>query len=205
MSAGPVDVVLFDLGGVLFDFGGVESMKVLAGIDDDEEIWRRWLACRWVRSFERGGCTVEDFGAGVVDDWSLAISPDEYVDAFRSWVGGPLDGADALVRDTARSANVGCLSNTNELHWSDHDGQWDVLQALEYTFLSFRMGCVKPDREIFDRAVEVLGVAPDRVLFLDDNAINVEAAIAAGWQSERTVGVDAARQCLAARGLVEQF
>ena len=52
-----IDIVLFDLGGVLVDLGGVASMKDLAGIDDEEEIWQRWLTCRWVRGFERGECT----------------------------------------------------------------------------------------------------------------------------------------------------
>ena len=54
MSA-PFDVVLFDLGGVLVDFGGVQAMKELSGITDDDELWHRWLTCRWVREFERGG------------------------------------------------------------------------------------------------------------------------------------------------------
>ena len=50
-----IDVVLFDLGGVLVDFGGVEAMKELSGITDDDELWHRWLTCRWVREFERDG------------------------------------------------------------------------------------------------------------------------------------------------------
>ena len=65
MDARSVDVVLFDLGGVLIDFGGVGPMKELAGIASDEEVWRRWLGCRWVRDFERGRCSPEDFAAGV--------------------------------------------------------------------------------------------------------------------------------------------
>ena len=44
MDARSVDVVLFDLGGVLIDFGGVGPMKELSGITGDEELWRRWLA-----------------------------------------------------------------------------------------------------------------------------------------------------------------
>jgi putative hydrolase of the HAD superfamily len=202
MSEPAIEVVLFDLGGVLFDFGGVGPMKTLAGIDDDDEIWRRWLSCRWVRTFERGGCSPGEFAEGVVADWSLPIAADDYLQAFRSWIGGPLDGAGALVRDTRQSAQVGCLSNTNELHWGDHEDRWDILDDFDVRFLSFQMGCVKPDREIFEQVAEVVDRPRDRVLFLDDNAINVEGALAAGFQAVRTVGVDDARRSLVARGVL---
>ena len=203
MPGAEIDVVLFDLGGVLFDFGGVEPMKSLSGIADDEDLWRRWLACRWVRSFERGGCTPEDFAVGVVTDWRLAITPNEFLDAFRSWVKGPLDGADALVRDAQRNVKVGCLSNTNPVHWEYNHNRWAILDAFDVRLLSFEMGCVKPDRETFDRAAQRLDCLPSRVLFLDDNAINVEGATAAGFRAARTVGVRAARHELASIGIVD--
>jgi hypothetical protein len=38
MSDFGVDAVIFDLGGVLADFGGVGPMRALAGIDTDEEL-----------------------------------------------------------------------------------------------------------------------------------------------------------------------
>ena len=66
MPESAIEVVLFDLGGVLFDFGGVEPMKSLSGIEHDDEIWRRWLGCPWVRTFERGSCSADQFAEGVV-------------------------------------------------------------------------------------------------------------------------------------------
>ena len=198
-----IDVVLFYLGGVLVDFGGVVAMKTLAAIDDDELLWRRWLTCRWVRAFERGDCSPDDFARGVVDDWALSISADEYLEAFRTWLGGPLEGADELVADTRRVVRVGCLSNTNALHWPDAERRWPVLGAFDARFLSFEMGCVKPDRVIFDRVADALGTPRERILFLDDNAINVEGAIAAGFRAVRAVGPAEARRALAAAGLLE--
>ncbi len=40
---------------------------------------------------------------------------------FLSWLGDPFDGAEQMVRDTKDHATVGCLSNTNALHWREHD------------------------------------------------------------------------------------
>jgi len=43
---------------------------------------------------------------------------------------------------------------------------------------------VKPDREIFGLWSSSSGPS-DRVLFLDDNAINVEGALASGFRAEQ--------------------
>jgi FMN phosphatase YigB (HAD superfamily) len=204
MPESAIEVVLFDLGGVLFDFGGVQPMKSLSGIEHDDEIWRRWLACRWVRTFERGSCSAEQFAKGVVGDWALPITPDAFLHSFRSWLGGPLAGADVLVREARNKVKVGCLSNTNTLHWTDQENRWELLDAFDFRFLSFQMGYVKPDREIFDRAAQLLNRPRDRVLFLDDNAINVEGARAAGFHAMRAVGVDDARRCLVAVGVLSE-
>ncbi len=57
----PIDFVLFDLGGVLIDPGGVGPMRELSGLGCEEEVWARWLSCRWVRSFEAGQCSPQEF------------------------------------------------------------------------------------------------------------------------------------------------
>jgi len=197
-----IDVVLFDLGGVLIDFGGVAPMKQLAEIESDDELWRRWLTCRWVRRFERGECSAEDFATGVVTDWDLPVEAHEFLAAFERWPGGPLAGADVLVESVRATVPVGCLSNTNTLHWESQFRRWPILDGFDFRFLSFEIGVVKPDRELFDRVAQMLPAPPDRVLFLDDNAINVDGAIAAGFVARRVQGVDEARAALVDAGLL---
>ena len=89
------DYVLFDLGGVLVKLTGVAAMQRLAGLDHEDEVWRRWLACEWVRRFERGLCSADDFGRGVVAEWDLPIGPAEFLEAFSAWPESMIDGADA--------------------------------------------------------------------------------------------------------------
>ena len=197
-----IDLVLFDLGGVLIELGGVAPMRELAGIDSDDELWRRWLTCRWVRSFERGHCSADDFAAGVISDWGLSVAPDSFLDVFRSWPIGPLPGADALVRRVRQTVPVGCLSNTNSLHWDDHFTEWPIFDGFDFRFLSFELGIVKPDLELFDRVAALLPAPPDRVLFLDDNIINVEGATAAGFVSQVVRGGDEATDALVAAGVL---
>lgn len=202
MEDRPFDVVLFDLGGVLIDFGGVAPMKALAGIESDDELWSRWLTCRWVRSFERGGCSADDFAAGVVGDWGLSVQPATFLDAFQSWPGGPLPGADELLEQVQQTVPAGCLSNTNALHWEHNFARWPILDAFDFRFLSFELGFVKPDRDLFDRVAQLLPTPPNRVLFLDDNAINVDGGTAAGFAAVKVQGVDEARDALVAAGVL---
>jgi glucose-1-phosphatase len=200
--AGPVDLVLFDLGGVLIELAGVPVMLELTGIESEEELWRRWLACRWVRRFESGGCSESEFAAGVIADWQLGLSPAAFLEAFRHWPVGPLPGAAELVAQTRMSVATGCFSNTNALHWQDRIAAWPVASLFDHRFLSFELGLLKPDVAAFTQVAGMLGVRPERVLFLDDNALNVAGAAAAGFQAIRAVGVDEARQHLAEAGVL---
>jgi putative hydrolase of the HAD superfamily len=197
------DFVVFDLGGVLVEFGGLQAMKRLSGIGDSDELWRKWLGCRWVREFESGRCSAEEFASGVVADWALPVTEDAYLADFSAWIGGPFDGAEELVRDVKQRVGVACLSNTNSAHWEGGAAQWPLLELFDHQFLSFRIGMLKPDREIFDHVANALATVPGRLMFLDDNLINVEAAAAAGWRSFTASGVDEARQVLVAQGVLE--
>lgn len=204
MTSGGIDLVLFDLGGVLIDFRGVEPMKALSGIESDDELWERWLTCEWVRRFERGQCEPADFAAGMVDDWQLTITPDDFIEQFATWPGGPLAGADELVDETRAAVVIGCLSNTNALHTDLNFLRFPLFEKFEHRLLSHELGVLKPDREVFDRVAELLPVPRERVLFLDDNRLNVDGAIEAGFRAVRTQGVDEARAALVASGVLRR-
>jgi putative hydrolase of the HAD superfamily len=198
----PIDIVLFDLGGVLIQVGGVGPMRELSGIDTDEELWTRWLACRWVRLLEAGSCSAEEFAAGVVADWELPVSSDEFLTAFAGWQGIPYPGATELVAEAAAAVRVGCLSNTNAFQWDAHYEALPLIDPFEFRYLSFELGLVKPDRAIFEAVAARVPADPARVLFLDDNAVNVDAAAAFGFVARHVRGVDEARRALVDTGVL---
>ena len=197
-----IDVVLFDLGGVLIRLGGMGDMAMLADEPDEEEIWRRWLTCPWVRRYERGECDERTFARGMVESWSMPASPNEFLDAFVSWPKGLLPGARELVTDLHGRTRLACLSNTNRVHCERYEEQFGLMTLFDEQYLSYEMGLVKPDREAFDHTISSLGCAPHRVLFLDDNQINVEGARRAGLTAEKAVGPDEARDVLTRFGIV---
>lgn len=201
----PYDVVLFDLGGVLVDPGGVAEMRQLSGIESDEELWRRWLGCQWVQRFEAGQCSGGEFATGVVDDWGLALSPDEFLAVFASWRTVPYPGAGRLVAEVRAVALVGYLSNTNVAQWEAHLARSPLVGGFDFGFTSFALGLVKPDRAIFEAVAERLPVAVGevgRVLFLDDNLVNVEGATGFGFAARHVRGMDETRRALVEEGVL---
>ncbi len=201
--APPIDFVLFDLGGVLIDPGGVRPMRELSGLATEDEVWARWLSCRWVRRFEAGRCTPGEFATGLVADWELDLTPEEFLAEFAGWPGLPYPGALDFVAEVRARAPVGCLSNTNAVQWEANYEGIAVTDAFEHRFLSFELGVVKPDREIFDAVAARLPFSRERVLFLDDNLVNVEAATQAGFVARHVRRPDGARAALVEAGVLE--
>jgi putative hydrolase of the HAD superfamily len=188
---------------VIIELRGAMVMQELTGIDSEEEIWRRWLTSEWVRRFESGRCTADQFSTGVVSEWELSISPEQFMDAFLQWPIGPFPGASELLAEVQATVPIGCLSNTNTAHWEYQVASWPILEVFDYLFLSFHLGLVKPDPALFEAVAERLPVSRDRVLFLDDNAMNADAARTAGFLAGHVLGIDGARKVLVQMGVVE--
>ncbi len=60
----------------------------------------------------------------------------------------------------------GVKRSNNDLHFSFFD----------YKFLSFDLGLVKPEKEIYEHVIKELKIKPDECVFIDDKIENVEAA-----------------------------
>jgi glucose-1-phosphatase len=203
VTAGRIGLVLFDLGGVLIQTGGVGPMRALSGMESDEALWARWLGCPWVRRFEAGACTPEEFAAGVVADWELDLEPAAFLREFGRWPEPPFPGALELVGAVQMRVPAGFLSNMNAFQWAANYEGIPLTDAFAFRFLSFELGLVKPDPAIFDAVATRLPVPRRQVLFLDDNAINVEAAAEAGFVARHVRGPEAARAALVEMGVLE--
>lgn len=194
-----IDAVLFDMGGVLVELGPLDELLGSAMAADD--FWPRWLASPSVRAMESGRCSVEEFAIGLVDELGLTIGPAEVVERFAAFPRGLYAGAAELVASVPDRVVTGVLSNTNPLHWERQADAAAIRGLCDRAFLSYRLGLVKPDREIFRRVAGELALAPERILFIDDNRINVEGARRAGLLAEAARGPAEAAAVLARHGL----
>jgi FMN phosphatase YigB (HAD superfamily) len=149
-----------------------------------------------------GGCSPQEFSEGFVAEWKLHVPPEQFLEIFEAWPIGPFSGSVGLLADVQGSVPIGCCSNTNVVHWAYQSQEWPMLEMFDYTFLSFELGLVKPDRELFAAVAEQVPAEPDRVLFLDDVALNADAARSFGFRSEQVRGPEECRAVLAGIGLL---
>lgn len=179
MTAGPL--ILFDLGGVLLENATFEKLSFLLQEPTTHQIVKaRWLASPAVRSFELGELAANDFALAFIGEWEIDLAPAAFLREFESWPSGFYPGVAETLSTLRRNYRVGCLSNSNEVHWRKFNGFSDY---FDFALSSHLLGAIKPDDDAYLRALHRCGVAPSDVRFFDDQLINVETA--------RRLGIDA--------------
>jgi putative hydrolase of the HAD superfamily len=196
-------VLLFDLGGVLVRWEGIQSIGKLTDRPLSPEQAREfWLRSEWVRKFERGLCSAEEFVESVVRDLDLKVTPDEFHEIFDSWVAAPFPGALELLDSLASDFTLACLSNTNAIHGEKIRQDFGFGRRFARSYFSYELGLMKPDRDVFVHVATDLELEPGEILFFDDTLECVVGARDAGYQGEQVDGVEAIRTVLTDRALI---
>ena len=169
------DAILFDLGGVLMNFGGLQRLAELAGEEDGPALRSKWVTSKWVQAFERGKCDAATFGEGVATDWGFDLTPAEFVDDFARWPAGPFAGSIELA-EAFTGLPRWDAERDNPAHPQQHLERWGVVGYFDWTFVSHELGLMKPDMAMFRHVIRTIGTAADRLLFLDDCNEHVLAA-----------------------------
>lgn len=199
-----IGVLLFDVGGVLVQLSGIETMLDWLGHTlTAEELWLRWLRSASVRQFETGLTEANEFALGVTREFNLDIAPARFLESFEGWPLGLYPGVmEMLARIPARYRRA-LLSNSNALHWPRLLNDMGLGAAFEHRFVSHLTGKIKPDSAAFEDVVNSLGCLPHEVLFLDDNMLNVEAAKKFGMHAARVAGPREAQRVLTEFGIID--
>jgi putative hydrolase of the HAD superfamily len=203
LDSAQINCVVFDVGGVLVEVGGVAAMlRWMRNPPDTEGLWRAWLHSAAVRDFERGRIDAQTFGARLVAEFELIVTAEEFLNGFAGWVNAPLPGAHDVLQQIRPGIMRATLSNSNALHWTRIMREMDFERHFDHPFASHLIDRIKPDHDAFEHVADTVGFAPGEILFVDDNQINVDAARAFGMQAERCVGTVALRATLLDRDLL---
>ncbi len=195
------ECLLFDLGGVLVEWDGIEPLvRLTRGRLTPEDARRFWLESEWVCRFETGRCDSADFAAGAVRELGVDLPPAAFLEAFRSWDKGPLPGSFELLGALRPHFTLACLSNNNPLHWSVSRLQ-ELVACFHRSYMSFEIGLMKPDHAAYEWVISDLELNPGAILFFDDNPECVTAAQNLGIRACLAQGPAMVRKSLAELGI----
>jgi FMN phosphatase YigB (HAD superfamily) len=193
----PPQIVCFDLGGVLIRIcHGWEEACRRANLsppnpDEATSAARRALFVQ----HQRGGLSLDEWAEAMVR-LDGTHTPDELRRAHAAILIDEEPGARALVDELHESGmGTAALSNTNEAHWlrlRHRDGtrprvgtpEYPAVARLHSAWASHRLGVAKPEPAIYEQFEALSGVRGRGILFFDDRAENVAAALDHGWRAE---------------------
>jgi 2-haloacid dehalogenase len=196
--------VVFDLGNVLIEWDPFPA--IAAGVGPVEA--RRFLDAEdfdfmaWNHGPDSGG-TWADAEAEVErahPHWR------EHALAYRSnfvaSLVGEVPGTVDVVRDLhAHGVPVFGLTNWSAELYPHAPATFAFLELLDDIVVSGTEGVAKPDPRVFEIVAERSGLPLDRLVFVDDNAANVEGAAAVGMDGVLFTDADTLRSELRSRGL----
>ena len=180
MSGAGIRAVLFDFGGVLAEEGfrnGLLQLAAEQGLAQD--LPEQGMRAVYDSGFVLGRGTAEDFWQLLKARTGLAGDDDvlsrRLLDGFvlRPWM------LELVRRLRDAGFTTGILSDQTD--WLDAlDARYHFFADFDRIYNSYYLSRGKRDPATFRQVVDDLGLAPGAVLFVDDDAGNVERARAAG-------------------------
>ena len=201
---GKIDTIVFDIGNVLTDFAWDKFLKD-KGYD---EAMRKRLAKATVLSddwveYDKGNLSNDEIVQRFVEN-----DPElekEIRSAFENIDGIILKREKTIPWIKALQAagyRVLYLSNFSRQALEGCPDAMDFLEETDGGILSYREHVVKPDPEIYHILENRYELKPERTVFIDDTAVNIEAAKSLGWKGIVYRDYDQAASELNAMGVV---
>lgn len=199
-----VEAVVFDVGKVLFEW----DLRYLYAklIDDPGEL--EWFVANvvtsdWHFQHDAGRPLAETLPERVALFPEHRALIEAFGPRFVETIPGPVPGSLELVEALhARGVPLYAITNFGAEFWQAFRPSQPVFDRFRDIVVSGVEKLIKPDPAIFALAARRFGRAPGEMLFIDDNAANVAAARAGGWQAHHFVDAETLAGDLRARGLI---
>jgi putative hydrolase of the HAD superfamily len=199
-----VEVLLFDLGGVVidFDFGRCLGRWAESAGCAIPDIASRFSFDSDYEDHERGLLDAAGYFASLRRGLAVELSDEELLEGWLDIFVGPLAGMAPLLAAASARFPLYAFTNSNRSHqavWSERFAE--ELAVFTATFVSSDLGFRKPDPEAFEAVVARIGVPSSSILFFDDRQENVVGALEAGLQAVHVTSIDSVRSALSPLGV----
>jgi putative hydrolase of the HAD superfamily len=179
-----IRTIISDLGNVLLHFDHMQSCRELAKSCQlsPEQIYDSMFESHLVRDYELGRISSAEFARQSMQRLNVNLELD-LIREIWSDIFYPVTGMEELIISLKESYRMVLLSNTNEWHFEHCHKKFPVVRLFEHFALSYRLGCQKPDREIFEKALAMANARPEETLYVDDIPAYVESARRLGMKA----------------------
>lgn len=180
----PIDLVLFDIGGVLGSNGWDREQRERAidhfGLDGDDFQYRHEET---VGDLESGRITLDEYLEVTVFCANRSFSPERFkafmLDQSEAWTDSIAIAGEVA---SAGHARLATLNNEGEELNTFRIRRFGLRAIFPTFFSSCWLGVRKPTHRIYERVLGMTQADPSRTLFIDDRMQNLTPAAALGMQ-----------------------
>jgi putative hydrolase of the HAD superfamily len=200
----PVDLVLFDIGGVLGSNGWDREQRTAAvkrfGLDAEDFQYRHEET---VGALESGQISLDEYLDVTAFCDGRSFSREEFI-AFMFAQSIPWPDCIAIARELAATGAVrlATLNNESEALNNFRIRHFGLREIFPTFFTSCWLGVRKPTHQIYTRALGMTQADPKRTLFIDDRVQNLNPAATLGMQTIHFQSAAQLRANLQARGVL---
>lgn len=199
-----VSTILWDIGGVLLTnaWDRQERDAALTHFQLDHADFERRHA-EVDQAWEKDEIGVDEYLRRTVFFQPRSFTQAEFLEVMRARSVVLLDSAIEILRQLAASGEYVLATVNNESRALNEFRltKFGLLDAFDAFFSSCYLGIRKPDRRIYQVALDVLQRDPECVVFIDDRPENVAAAVSLGIHGIRYQGSEQLTVALAALGV----
>ncbi len=199
-----ISTILFDVGGVLltnaWDRQQREAVLAHFGLDHTDFEHRHIDVDQ---AWEKDEIGVDEYLRSTVFYESRGFTQAEFIDAMRAQSAMLSDSGIGILRQLSASEEYVLATVNNESRAMNEYrlAKFNLLDEFDAFFSSCYLGMRKPDRRIYQVALDVLQRDAEEVAFIDDREENVAAAIALGIHGVRYQGSEKLADELARLGV----
>jgi 2-haloacid dehalogenase len=205
MTEATRDTVVFDLGGVLIDWDPRHLYRKLFGCN--EAAMEHFLATVCSHEWNRGQDAGRTFAEGArllkAEHPDKAELIDAYCARFDEMMSGPIVGSVEILAELKTvGTRLYCLTNFSAETYPPTFERFEFLRWFRGVVVSGEVGVIKPDPRIFELLLKRFAIDPKRAVYIDDVAVNVDAARPFGIHTIHFITPTALRAELTELGLL---
>jgi len=175
-----ITTILFDLGQVIVTFDHMDLCRRASAHSPHapEELFARMFSSDLILRFETGLLPQDAFCREACSLLDLTISCEQFKTLWNTIF--TLNAETAAIIERLQGYTLLLLSNTNCWHFTYCLESYPVLRRFDAWILSYEVGACKPDRAIFQAALDRAAARPQQCVYIDDIVQYTDAARSLG-------------------------